>query len=33
MMVFHGSSVVVKKPNVAFSWRNLDFGKGLPTAT
>jgi hypothetical protein len=29
MKVYHGSSTVVKKPDVSFSRKNLDFGKGF----
>ncbi|GHU63365.1 hypothetical protein AGMMS49983_06650 [Clostridia bacterium] len=29
MKVYHGSSLIVDKPNVSFSRQNLDFGKGF----
>ena len=29
MIVFHGSDVIVEKPDVLHSFRNLDFGKGF----
>ena len=29
MIVYHGSTVVVEKPDVAHSYRPLDFGKGF----
>lgn len=33
MMVFHGSTEIVKAPDVAHSFRRLDFGKGFYTTT
>ena len=33
MTVFHGSSQIVDKPNVAFSKKYLDFGQGFYVTT
>ncbi|MCF0223886.1 MAG: DUF3990 domain-containing protein [Fibrobacter sp.] len=33
MIVFHGSNVVVDKPDVEHSFRSLDFGKGFYVTT
>lgn len=33
MIVYHGSTVVVKKPDVLHSYRPLDFGKGFYVTT
>lgn len=33
MIVYHGSTVVVRQPDVLHSYRRLDFGKGFYTTT
>ena len=33
MILYHGSDVIVKTPNVEYSTRNLDFGKGFYTTS
>ncbi len=33
MIVYHGSTVVVKNPDVLHSYRRLDFGRGFYTTT
>jgi len=33
MIVYHGSNVVVEKPDVNHSFRPLDFGKGFYVTT
>ena len=33
MIVYHGSTVAVKKPDVLHSYRRLDFGRGFYTTT
>ncbi len=33
MIVYHGSSQVVESPNVKYSYRALDFGKGFYVTT
>ena len=33
MIVFHGSDVIVKSPDVTHSFRSLDFGKGFYVTT
>ena len=33
MIVYHGSSEIVKKPDVLHSYRALDFGKGFYVTT
>jgi hypothetical protein len=33
MMLFHGSTQVVKRPNLRYSRKNTDFGKGFYTTT
>ncbi len=33
MIVYHGSNVVVEKPDVNHSFRSLDFGKGFYVTT
>lgn len=33
MIVYHGSNVVVQNPNIKYSERNLDFGKGFYVTT
>ena len=29
MIVYHGSTEIIEKPDVLHSYRNLDFGKGF----
>lgn len=33
MIVYHGSIQEIKKPDISFSYRNLDFGQGFYTTT
>ena len=33
MMLFHGSSIVVKQPNLKYCRKNTDFGRGFYTTT
>lgn len=33
MIVYHGSTEIVKRPDVLHSYRNLDFGKGFYVTT
>ena len=33
MIVYHGSTVIVKEPDVLHSYRSLDFGKGFYVTT
>jgi len=33
MILYHGSSIVIEKPDLTFSRKNTDFGKGFYTTT